>query len=159
MLYARRSARRISPYPFQIIQSQKDILFAYEYATTNRLINMGKPQEPATDTWMGTSNGHWEKDTLVVDVTGFNGNAWFDRAGDFASDSLHVVERYRLLDANTMDYEATIEDPATFTRPWKINLICTGIARKTQDCSSLSAWSLPSSCCMAIWSGSPNKRK
>jgi len=111
------------PYPFQIIQSQKDILFAYEYATTNRLINMGKPQEAATDTWMGTSNGHWEKDTLVVDVTGFNGNAWFDRAGDFASDSLHVVERYKLLDANTMDYEATIEDPATFTRPWKINLV------------------------------------
>ena len=68
---------------FEIIQSQKDILFAYEFATTNRLINMGKPQEPATDTWMGTSNGHWENDTLVVDVTGFNGNAWFDRAGDF----------------------------------------------------------------------------
>jgi hypothetical protein len=111
------------PYPFQIIQSQKDVLFAYEYATTNRLINMGKPQEAATDTWMGTSNGHWEKDTLVVDVTGFNGNAWFDRAGDFASDGLHVVERYTLLDANTMNYEATIEDPATFTRPWKINLI------------------------------------
>jgi hypothetical protein len=111
------------PYPFQIIQSNKDILFAYEYATTNRLINMGKPQEAATDTWMGTSNGHWEKDTLVVDVTGFNGNAWFDRAGDFASDGLHVVERYSLLDANTMNYEATIEDPATFTRPWKINVI------------------------------------
>jgi hypothetical protein len=111
------------PYPFQIIQSQKDILFAYEYATTNRLINMGKPQEPATDTWMGTSNGHWEKDTLVVDVKGFNGNAWFDRAGNYASDSLHVVERYSLLDANTMNYEATIEDPAVFTRPWKINVI------------------------------------
>src|SRR5580658_4529685 len=78
------------PYPFQIVQSQKDILFAYEYATTNRLINMGKPQEAATDTWMGTSNGHWEKDTLVVDVTGFNGMAWFDRPGDFARDMLHV---------------------------------------------------------------------
>ncbi len=104
------------PYPFQIIQSQKDILFAYEYATTNRLINMGKPKEAATDTWMGTSNGHWEKDTLVVDVTGFNGLAWFDRAGDFASDSLHVVERYTLVDANTINYEATIEDPATFTQ-------------------------------------------
>src|SRR5580704_16141581 len=111
------------PYPFQIVQSQKDILFAYEYATTNRLVNMGKPEEAATDTWMGTSNGHWEKDTLVVDVTGFNGNAWFDRAGDFASDSLHVVERYTLLDSNTMSYEATIEDPQTFTRPWKINTI------------------------------------
>jgi hypothetical protein len=110
------------PYPFQIIQSQKDILFAYEYATTNRLINMGKPQEAATDTWMGTSNGHWEKDTLVVDVTGFNGMAWFDRTGDFASDSLHVVERYTLTDANTINYEATIEDPMTFSKPWKISL-------------------------------------
>jgi hypothetical protein len=111
------------PYPFQIVQSQKDILFAYEYATTNRLINMGKPQEAATDTWMGTSNGHWEKDTLVVDVTGFNGMAWFDRAGDFASDMLHVVEQYTLLDPNTMNYEATIEDPSTFSKPWKINVI------------------------------------
>ena len=111
------------PIPIHIIESQNDILIAYEYATTNRLINMGKPQEPATDTWMGTSNGHWEKDTLVVDVKGFNGNAWFDRAGDFASDGLHVVERYSLIDANTMNYEATIEDPATFTRPWKLNVI------------------------------------
>src|SRR5438874_9625797 len=80
-------------FPFQIIQSQKDILIAYEFASTNRLINMGKPQEAAVDTWMGTSNGHWEGNTLVVDVTGFNGMAWFDRAGNFASDSLHVVER------------------------------------------------------------------
>ncbi len=110
------------PFPFQIIQSQKDILIAYEFASTNRLIHMGKPEEAATDTWMGTSNGHWEGDTLVVDVTGFNGMAWFDRAGNFASDSLHVVERYSLLDANTLNYEATITDPKTFSRPWKISL-------------------------------------
>jgi hypothetical protein len=110
------------PFPFQIIQSQKDILIAYEFASTNRLINMGKPEEAVTDTWMGTSNGHWEGDTLVVDVTGFNGMAWFDRAGDFASDSLHVVERYSMLDANTLNYEATITDPKTFSRPWKIGL-------------------------------------
>lgn len=111
------------PYPFEIVQSNKDILIAYEYATTNRLINMGKPQEAVTDTWMGTSNGHWEKDTLVVDVTGFNGKPWFDRAGDYASDSLHVVERYTMMDPNTIDYQATIEDPQTFTKPWKMNLI------------------------------------
>jgi hypothetical protein len=71
---------------------------------------------------MGTSNGRWEGDTLVVDVTGFNGMAWFDRAGNFASDSLHVVERYSLLDANTMNYEATIEDPTVFSRTWKISV-------------------------------------
>lgn len=110
------------PFPFQIIQGQKDIIIAYEFASTNRLINMGKPEEAATDTWMGTSNGHWEGDTLVVDVTGFNGMAWFDRAGNFASDSLHVVERYSMLDPNTLNYEATITDPQTFSRPWKISL-------------------------------------
>jgi hypothetical protein len=110
-------------FPFQIIQSQKDVLIAYEFASVNRLINMGKPQEAAVDTWMGTSNGHWDGNTLVVDATGFNGMAWFDRAGNFASDSLHVVERYSLLDQNTMNYEATIEDPKTFSRPWKVNVI------------------------------------
>jgi|ERR1019366_7541612 hypothetical protein len=110
-------------FPFQIIESQKDILIAYEFASVNRLINMGKPQEAAVDTWMGTSNGHWDGNTLVVDVTGFNGMAWFDRAGNFSSDSLHVVERYSLLDPNTMNYEATIEDPKTFSRPWKVNVI------------------------------------
>ena len=83
---------------------------------------MGKPEEAATDTWMGTSNGHWEGGTLVVDVTGFNDQSWFDRAGDFHSDALHVVERYSFLDPNTLNYEATIEDPKVFTRPWKISL-------------------------------------
>ncbi|HWF10258.1 MAG TPA: hypothetical protein VG297_17445 [Bryobacteraceae bacterium] len=110
-------------FPFQIIQSDKDILIAYEFGSENRLINMGKPQPAVTDTWMGTSNGHWDGNTLVVDVTGFNGMAWFDRAGNFASDALHVVERYSLLDPNTMNYEATIEDPQTFSRPWKVNVI------------------------------------
>jgi hypothetical protein len=109
-------------FPFQIIQSNKDILMAYEYASSNRLINMGKPIEAGSDTWMGTSNGHWEGDTLVVDVTGLNGLAWFDRAGNWASDKLHVVERYHRRSNEVMDYEATIEDPSVFTRPWKISL-------------------------------------
>jgi len=68
------------PFPLQIIQSQKDIAIAYEYATSNRVINMGKPREAQVDTWMGTSNGHWEGETLVVDVTGLNGQSWFDRS-------------------------------------------------------------------------------
>src|SRR5258708_22145720 len=110
------------PYPFQIVQSQKDILFAYQYATTNRVVSMGKPREAAVDTWMGTSNGKWEGDALVVDVTGFNGMSWFDRAGNFATDSLPVSERYTLLDANTINDEATVEDPAVFTHAWKIRL-------------------------------------
>ena len=73
------------PYPFQIIQSPKGVLLVYEFASANRFVNMGKPQEAGSDTWMGTNNGHWEGDTLVIDVTGLNGLAWFDRAGDYAT--------------------------------------------------------------------------
>lgn len=110
------------PYPFQIVQSQRDILLVYEYATANRLVNMGPPQKAGSDTWMGTSNGRWEGETLVVDVTGLNGLAWFDRAGDWASDKLHVVERYTRVGPDHIQYEATIEDPSVFTRPWKISM-------------------------------------
>jgi hypothetical protein len=110
------------PYPFQIVQSARGILFVYEFASANRLVNMGKPVEPAADSWMGTSNGHWEGDTLVVDVTGLNGLAWFDRAGDFASDKLHVIERFTGIDRDHLRYEATIEDASVFSRPWKISM-------------------------------------
>jgi len=109
------------PYPFQIVQSQKDVLIAYTYDTATRVIYTTKHHDADLDTWMGTSNGKWEGDTFVVDAIGFNGRAWLDRAGNFATDSLHVVERYSMLDANTLNYEATIEDPAVFTRPWKIS--------------------------------------
>ncbi len=110
------------PFPFQIIQSQRDIAIAYEFATANRVINMGKFKEGAVDTWMGTSNGKWEGDTLVVDVTGLNGMSWFDRAGNFMSENTHIVERYSFADADHLNYEATIEDNTLFTRPWKISL-------------------------------------
>jgi hypothetical protein len=110
------------PYPFQIIQSPQGILFVYEYASSNRFVNMGKPIEAGSDTWMGTNNGHWEGDTLVIDVTGLNGLAWFDRAGNFASDKLHVVERFTRVDASHLNYEATIEDPSVFSKPWKISM-------------------------------------
>jgi hypothetical protein len=110
------------PYPFQIVQSNKDILFVYEYASANRLVNMGKPVEAGSDTWMGTSNGKWDGETLVVDVTGLNGLAWFDRAGNFASDNLHVVERFTRTGADHMQYEATIDDSKTFSKPWKISM-------------------------------------
>ena len=107
------------PYPFQIVQSPRGILFVYEYASANRSINMGKPVEPVSDTWMGTNNGHWEGDTLVIDVTGFNGLAWFDRAGNFASDKLHVVERFTRTDRDHLQYEAAIEDPSVSAGPGK----------------------------------------
>jgi hypothetical protein len=110
------------PYPFQIVQGTDSILIAYEFATANRTIAMKKHEESPYDLWMGWSNGKWEGDTLVVDVTGLNGKSWFDRSGNFASNKVHVVERYTLMDPNHIQYEATIEDPSVFTRPWKISL-------------------------------------
>jgi hypothetical protein len=110
------------PYPFQIVQSPQAIVIAYEYAGAVRNINMGKPTESPTDSWMGWSNGHWEGDTLVVDVAGFNDQTWFDRSGNFHSDALHVVERYTPIHADAIQYEATIEDKGVFSRPWKISM-------------------------------------
>jgi hypothetical protein len=111
------------PYPFQIVQSPQNILFAYEYASSNRVVNMGKPTEAPVDSWMGWSNGKWVGDVLEVDVQGLNGNAWLDRAGNYTTDSTHVVERFTLTSADHINYEATISDPKLYTRPWKINLV------------------------------------
>ena len=110
------------PYPFQILQSSKAIFFAYEYAGAVRNIYLKDPGPAPIDSWMGQSVGHWEGDTLVIDVTGFNDQSWFDRAGNFHSDALHVVERYRRTSPDVLSYEATIEDPKVFTRPWKISM-------------------------------------
>jgi hypothetical protein len=109
------------PYPFQIIHSTDKILFAYEFATANRVVNMTNHVESPTDSWMGWSNGRWEGDTLVVEVTGLNGLAWLDRAGNFTSNRVKVTERFTPAGSNHINYEATIEDPTVFTRAWKIN--------------------------------------
>ena len=110
------------PYPFQIFQSEKAIFFAYEFAGAVRNIFLKDPGPAPIDSWMGQSVGHWEGDTLVIDVTGLDERTWFDRAGDFHSDALHVVERYTPLGPDTLSYEATIEDPKVFLRPWKIKM-------------------------------------
>jgi hypothetical protein len=110
------------PFPFQIIQSTNLLLFSYEFADASRLINMENHREPPNDFWMGWSNGHWEGDTLVIEVTGFNGKTWFDRAGNFHSDALKVTERYTPRSPYHLQYEATIEDPKVFTRPWKVSM-------------------------------------
>ena len=111
------------PYPFQIFQTPEQILIVYEYKGAYRTIYMNE-ERPALDaSWMGTSNGHWEGNTLVVDVKGFNEHTWFDREGNFASDELHVVERWTPLSPYHIKYEATIEDPNVFTRPWKMSFI------------------------------------
>lgn len=109
------------PFPFQIIQSPKTIMIAYEFAGALRTINMDEPKEAPADSWMGWSNGHWEGDTLVIDSTGFVPYTWFDRVGDYHSDALHVIERYTPVSPYHLMYEATIEDPNVFTRPWKMS--------------------------------------
>jgi hypothetical protein len=114
------------PYPFQIVQGGNKIEMVFEYSSSGRTIHLEKVEGPPDDTYNGFSNGRWEGDTLVVDVTAFNGKTWFDRAGNFASDALHVVERFTpigdLNDMLALQYEATIEDPKVFTRPWKISM-------------------------------------
>lgn len=109
------------PYPFQLVQMPSKILMVFGYSNASRFIQLENHQEAPIDLWMGWSNGKWEGDTLVADVTGFNGHAWLDRAGNHASGALHVVERYTLAGPNQLNYEATIEDPNTFTRPWKMS--------------------------------------
>jgi len=110
------------PYPFQIVQGDGDILFVYEFASANRVVHMAKHEESPVDSWMGWSNGHWEGDTLVIEVSGFNDGSWFDRAGNYHSTSLKVTERYTLKDKDHIQYEATIDDPETYSKPWKISL-------------------------------------
>jgi hypothetical protein len=110
------------PYPFQIIQGTKQIMIVYEYAGAVRTINMDKKDPAPADFWMGWSNGKWEGESLVVDVTGMNDQTWFDRAGNFHSDAMHVTERYTAINPDALMYEATIEDPKVFTKPWKMSM-------------------------------------
>jgi hypothetical protein len=123
------------PYPVQIVQSNSDILMLSEYATAQRTINMNRTTAPPTDTWMGRSNGKWDGETLVIDSRGFMGSTigaldaegsinvrFLDRAGNYHTDGLHVVERIRRTDRDHLSYEATIEDPNVYTRPWTISM-------------------------------------
>jgi len=114
------------PVPLQIIQGTDNIMMVYEFEHTLRTIFMKEndkeaPKDPPADSWMGWSHGHFEGDALVIDTTGFVPYTWFDRAGDFHSDALHVVERYTLVSPYHIMYEATIEDPNVYTRPWKVS--------------------------------------
>ncbi len=103
------------PYPFQIFQSPKAFFIAYEYAGATRNVYLKDPGPAPVDSWMGQSVGKWEGETFVVDVTGFNDSSWFDRAGNFHSEELHVVERYTRTSPDVISYEATMEDPKVFT--------------------------------------------
>jgi hypothetical protein len=110
------------PQPFQLFQSAQAVFIAYQYAGAVRNVHLEDPGPAPLDSWMGQSVGRWDGDTLVIDVTGFNDQTWFDRAGNFHSDKLHVVERYTRTAPDVITYEATIEDPVVFTRPWKMSM-------------------------------------
>jgi hypothetical protein len=110
------------PYKFQIIQSTNKVMMAFEFRNADRIIHLDEVVPYPSDAFMGHSVGRWDGDTLVVDVTRFTPYTWFDRAGNFHSDALHVTERYSALGRNAIQYEARIEDPKVFTRPWTIRL-------------------------------------
>jgi hypothetical protein len=111
-------------FPFQIFETPKAVTIAFEWELDYRLIYTDGTPHPSdgSDFWMGDSRGHWEGDTLVVDVGDINDKTWLDMAGDFHSDALHVVERYRMTDHDTIQYEATLEDSKVFTKPWTIHI-------------------------------------
>lgn len=110
------------PYPFDIVQGGDKIHMMFAFSNAARVIHMDKVEHPPVPNYMGHSEGKWEGDTLVVDVTDLAEQPWLDRAGNFHSDALHVVERYSLLNPDAIRYEATIEDPNVFARPWKISM-------------------------------------
>jgi hypothetical protein len=110
------------PYPFQIFQGTNKIEMVYEFADAARTIHMDKVDPPSEDLWMGHSAGRWDGETLVIDVTNNIEGTWFDRAGNFHSDALHLVERYTPVNADHLLYEVTVEDPKVFTRPWKMTM-------------------------------------
>jgi hypothetical protein len=121
------------PYPFQIFQSEDRVVMTYQYSYARRIVNMGAPIEAPIDTWMGWANGRWEGNTLVVENTAFIEpptlrpgepavGGWLDRTGNFHSAALRVTERFIPLDATHLTYEATLEDPKVYTRPWKISM-------------------------------------
>lgn len=112
------------PFPFQIVQSREQVTILYEYVHAIRYIYLSgvHPKGPI-EWWLGDSRGRWDGNTLVVDTVHFIGETWFDRAGNHHSDALHVVERYTPTSPYHINYEATIEDPKTFTRPWKMTMM------------------------------------
>lgn len=114
------------PAPFQIFERDKDLTLVHQFGHQVRTIftnGTGHQQDIEDGYYLGDSRGHWEGDTLVVDVTGFNEETWLDRAGNYHSDQLHVTERWSFVDKDTIDYRATIEDPKVFTKPWTIDIL------------------------------------
>ena len=114
------------PAPFQIFERDRDLTLVHQFGNEVRTIHTNESQHPEDEGlpfFLGDSRGRWEGDTLVVDVKNFNDKTWLDRAGAFHSTDLHVVERWSFVDANTISYAATLEDPKVFSRPFTINVL------------------------------------
>ena len=114
------------PAPFQILERDRDLTLVHQFGNQVRTIHTNgtlHPAETHQEFWLGDSRGHWEGDTLVVDVTDFNDRTWLDRAGDYHSTELHVVERWRFVDRDTIAYSARVEDPQVYSRPWRIEIL------------------------------------
>jgi hypothetical protein len=112
--------------PFQIFQRARDLTLVHQFGHSVRTIHTNGTTHPGGETgefWLGDSRGAWEGDTLVVDVKDFNDETWLDRAGNFHSDALHVVERWTFVDANTIQYTARLDDPKVFSAPWSISVL------------------------------------
>lgn len=112
------------PAPFQILQRERDLTLLHQFGHQVRTIHTNQTLHPEErqEFWLGDSRGHWDGDTLVVDVVDFHDETWLDRAGNYHGLELHVVERWKLLDANTIEYRATLEDPEVYTRPWTLTV-------------------------------------
>jgi hypothetical protein len=111
------------PYPFHLFQTDDHVAITFEWSQVFRLIyTSGSKPHDGIEFWMGDSRGRWDGDTLVVDVTNHNDKTWFDMAGNFHSEALRLVERFTMTDANTIQYEVTVEDPKVFTRPWTMSM-------------------------------------
>ena len=115
------------PEPFQIFQRPRDLNIVFQFGHSVRTIHTDgtiHPKEDKAEDWvLGDSRGHWEGDTLVVDAKYFNTKTWLDSAGNFHSDQFHIVEYWKFLDPNTIEYKATLDDPVVYSRPWNINVI------------------------------------
>lgn len=111
-----------TPHPFQIFQSESAFFIAYSFAGAVRNVFLEDPGPAPLDSWMGQSFGYWDGDTWVVEVVGLNDQTWFDRSGNYHTYQLKVTERYTLVSENVIEYEATMEDPDIFERPWTIKM-------------------------------------
>jgi hypothetical protein len=121
--YCLKSVPRYAQRGFELIQQPNQVVQMLNWGHYWRSIPIdGRPHPASTAKfWLGNPRARWDGDTLVVDVTNLNGKMWLDSVGNFYSDNARVTERFRLVEANTLDYEVTIDDPTVFTRTFKLS--------------------------------------